>query len=72
MRHYYNFIDIMTRDFETPIIRYAKVFAGSWITAFAPVIMLEDFLPRSTTLPLHKMKMSMDFHNPKFFIDQFR
>ncbi len=72
MRHYYNFLDIITRDFETPIIRYSKVYLASWVTLFAPVLMAQEWLPGSQALSLHKLRTSFNFHSPKLFIDQFR
>ena len=72
MRHYYNFIDIITRDFESPMIRYAKIYVASWATLFAPVLMLQDLLPRNQALSVHKLRTSFNFHNPKIFIDQFK
>lgn len=72
MRHYYNFLDIITKDFETPIIRYSKVYLACWVSLLGPVLMAQEWLPSSQALSVHKLRTSFNFHNPKILIDQFR
>jgi hypothetical protein len=72
MRHYYNLVDIITRDAESPLIRYPKIYLIGYVSTFFPVVFAQDLLPSNQALSNHKLKISYNFHSPKAIIDDFR